>query len=261
MTLQLVRAAMRVAGAGLALVVAGATPALAQIGRTTILVGAGDVESGQFLRGVEVDIPSLNVAAVTDSMGQARFRGVRAGTYTIEARRIGYQPISTPLLVRSEDSVEVVLLMRSAPTALDTVKVTRAAVSMRLREFEDRRQKGFGHFITAAQMDSATASSLDVIIESHIPGVRVTGNRANGMHVMSLRAEKRCDALVYLDGVRVTDGDISLVDQMNIGGIEYYTASEIPVEYKAPASILRSRIDPGSNPSPACGAMMIWSRP
>src|SRR5215467_14002054 len=128
--------------------------------RTTILVETGDAVSGIFLPSVQIQIASLKLTQHTDSLGEARFTGVPPGRYTIEARRVGFQPLNAPVLIAGQDSLQVVLLMCASVTQLDTVVVSKARVPMALREFESRRERGLGQFVTGAQIDSAHGASL-----------------------------------------------------------------------------------------------------
>lgn len=270
------------------LAIAG-TPALAQSGHTTVLVGAGDGATGQFLRGVQVSILSLRVVQYTDSMGQARLAKIPAGTYTVEARRVGYQPLTAPILVRSEDSLEVVMLMRATPELLNPVIVSRSGVPSHLRAFEDHRAKGVGQFVTMAQIDSAPGASLQRILETHVRGVNVIGDNAAGMHITTFRPATDhalngvpgpCMPVVFLDGVQLTDDtgrgpNLAVIDVTSIGGIEFYNPSEVPLEYRASgmsatslataARKLKMPTDLPSNGATStsldCGVMAIWTRP
>ncbi len=246
-----------------------------QAGRTTVVVGAGDRSTGQFLRGVQVHLAPLELTQYTDSMGQARLPRVPPGRYTVEARRLGYQPLSAPILVSGEDSLEVVLLMNTAVAQLDPVVVSRTAIPLALREFESRRERGLGQFVTAAQIDSMPGASLQAVIEGHIRGATVVGDNVNGMHLMSYRASTEhglsgaagpCWPTVYLDGVQLLDDtgrgpDLDVVTLSSIGGIEYYSPSEVPVQYKASGTLSSARSSSAAATSPACGVMLIWTRP
>lgn len=266
--------------------------AVAQPGRTTIVVGAGDATTGAFLPGVQVRIASLKVTQVTDSMGQARLAGISDGTYMIEARRVGYAPLSAPILVHREDSVEVVLLLRAKATQLDTMLVTSAEISAHLREFEQRRARGVGQFVTTAQIDSVQGSTLQALLEAKIHGVTATGQTAGGLHIVSGRMSTNdalhpgsggampCWPVVYLDGAKLLDDtgrgpDIGFINLLSIGGIEYYAPSEVPAQYrgngplKNDAALSRTaqvfshgdRLEGiGGESSPSCGVMLIWSR-
>lgn len=262
-----------------------------QAGHTAILVGTGDAETGNFLSGVQVRISALNLVSVTDSMGRTRLEGVRKGTYTIEARRVGYAPLTAPVLVRAEDSLEVILLLRSTATRLDTVVVASRAVTMHLREFETRRARGTGQFVTGAQIDSVPGASLKAILEARVRGVTAVGGDG-GMHVMTGRqatedalvpgsgGASACWPVIYVDGVQLADDtgrgpDIGFVSPASIGGIEFYAPSEVPAEYRSSGVIQNQRAlgagaivgsrgggmsAVGAKTSPSCGVMLIWSR-
>lgn len=264
----------------------------AQSGRTTIVVGAGDATTGAFLPGVQVRIAALKLAQVTDSMGQARLAGIREGTYTIEARRVGYAPLTAPILVHREDSVEVVLLLRAKAAQLDTMIVTSSEIAAHLREFEQRRGRGVGQFVTTAQIDSVQGSTLQALLESKIHGVTATGQTAGGLHIVSGRMSTNdalhpgsggampCWPVVYLDGAKLLDDtgrgpDISFISLLSIGGIEYYAPSEVPAQYRDNGPIQNTtalartaqvmshgaKLDGiGGESSPSCGVMLIWSR-
>jgi hypothetical protein len=272
-----------------ALVLVAPATVASQGGRTTILVGTGDAETGAFLSSVQIRIASLNVSQVTDSMGRARVTGLRGGTYTIEARRVGYAPLTAPVLVRDEDSLEVILLLRSTAMRLDTVVVASTSLAMHLRDFEKRRAKGVGQFITGEQIDSVPGASLKAIIESHVRGVTVVGENIS-VHIMSGRqatdASLRpgsggvapCWPVIFVDGVQLVDDtgrgpDIGFISLSSIGGIEFYESSEAPPAYRVSGALQTPsalRPTPGGrggtqNPvggfsSPSCGVMLIWSR-
>jgi hypothetical protein len=243
--------------------------------RTTVLIGAGDAVSGIFLPSVQVQIASVKLTQYTDSLGEARFTGVPPGRYTIEARRVGFQPLSAPVLIAGEDSLQVVLLMRATVAQLDTVVVSKPRIPIALREFESRRERGLGQFVTGAQIDSAHGASLLAILETRVRGVTVRTDAAGRAHLVTHRpwtedlggGGSLCRPLVYLDGVVLTDDtglgpDLSIIDVASIGGIEFYEPSEIPVQYRSPGALGGP---PGNPPkpttSPSCGAMLIWRKP
>lgn len=264
----------------------------AQSARTAIVVGTGDERTGLFLPMVQVRIGTLNLTRYTDSLGRATFPHVPSGQYTIEARRLGYELLSAPVLVRSEDSLEVVLLMHAATTQLDTMRVNAAAIPAFLSEFERHRSRGFGQFVTEAQIDSMPGASWMSLVEAKIRGLTVTGERGAAVHLMSTRPATEhalispggvfaCWPTVYLDGLQLIDDtgngpDLSIVSLSAIGGIEYYAPSEVPVEYKSSGGLQppdalsvgnRVSVRGGAQKaikataSPSCGVVLIWSRP
>jgi len=256
--------------------------------RTTILVETGDAVSGIFLPSVQVQIASLKLTEHTDSLGEARFTGVPPGKYIVEARRVGFQPLSAPVLIAGQDSIEVVLLLRATVARLDTVVVSKPRIPMALREFESRRERGLGQFVTGAQIDSEPGASLAAIVETHLRGVRVVTDAAAGTHIVTPRPSTEgaligrggglCQPMIYLDGVLLADDtgfgpDLSMINVPSIGGIEFYEPSEIPVQYRGPGVMQSTRIAgaggggrggsqsaKGATTSPSCGAALIWSK-
>ncbi len=240
-----------------------ATPiAAAQSGHTTIVVGAGDEMTGAFLPNVHVRIQKLGAYASTDSMGEAHLRHVPPGIYMVEARRVGYEPLSAPVRIQKEDSLEVVMMMLPTAYALPSVSVKGEAVSAHLSEFESRRKRDLGQFVTSAQLDSMFGASLNAIISSRVRGLSISGEAGpGGQFAISTRGG--CSVVVYLDGVPLAPAppDLGWIDPAWLGGIEYYNSSEIPVQYKATPSTGGSVA--GKQPmsdGPECGVLLLWSR-
>jgi hypothetical protein len=242
----------------------------AQNGRTTIVVGVGDAESGAYLNGAQVHLRDTRVGAVTDSTGQARLPRIAAGRYTVDVQRVGYEPLSTPIVLRGEDSVEVVILMRTVARTLSTVTVTDSAIAPPLRPFEERRRRGVGQFVSGAQIDSLPGYSLPALVESHLRNVHIE-HRGNGEMIAIAHRQKTehvllpggfgpCYATVYLDGIMLTGStgggsppDLSVIDPTTLAGIEWYSPSEAPPQYRNAGSM-------GGGTMQSCGVMLIWSK-
>src|SRR5512138_25039 len=166
----------RVAGAAslaLSCFVAASTTVRAQAARTTLIVTVRDSATKAPVAGVEVRVAPGRAAQRTDSAGRARFAGLDPGSYSLEARRVGYRPLVRVLSIHGEDSVHVALVLTPVPAELNPVIVQRQPVPTPLREFEERRKRGVGQFVTAAQIDSSFGASLDAIIVTRIRGLRV----------------------------------------------------------------------------------------
>jgi carboxypeptidase family protein len=248
----------------------------AQTARTTLIVTVRDSATKAPVAGVEVRVALGSAAQRTDSAGRAQLGGFDPGGYTLEARRVGYRPLVRAVSIRGEDSIQIALALTSVPAELSPVIVQQHPVPTPLREFDERRKRGVGQFVTAAQIDSSFGASLDAIIVTRIRGLRVVGDNASGFRVMSLRPATEhafssvagpCWPVVYLDGVQLADGgelgpDIAMADTWSIGGIEYYAPSEVPVQYKQSGALGgRSGGGHAATTSPSCGVMLIWTRP
>lgn len=248
--------------------------AQAQTSRTTVVITVRDSASRASIAGVQLRVAPGNIMQRTDSTGRAVFAALEPGNYTIEARRVGYRPSTTPVAIRGEDSIHLSLALMQIPAELNPVVVERQPVPTRLGEFEERRKRGVGQFVTAAQIDSSFGASLDAIIVMRVRGVRVVGDKTSGYRVMSLRPATEhafmrpagpCWPVVYLDGVQLADGsdkgpDIGIADTWSIGGIEYYSPSEVPVQYKQSGALGGGPGNREIPTSPSCGVMLIWTR-
>jgi hypothetical protein len=146
-----------------------------------------------------------------------------------------------------------------------------------MREFERRRRRGGGAYLTRAQVDRLHASRLTDLLRS-LPGVSVEPNE-NGALVVELRRSKsftidpsmatsgdsatrrstsapntspvkvrKCPAAFQVDGLPIDGGstvDIEVRPE-TIEAIEVYSGGQVPIE-------LGSRYS-------ECGVVIIWTR-
>ncbi|MEP6691953.1 MAG: carboxypeptidase regulatory-like domain-containing protein [Gemmatimonadaceae bacterium] len=221
----------------------------------TLIVGIGDVESGQPVADVEVRIPTLHLGARSDGLGQARITGVPAGNHIVQVRRIGYQPLSVPVAFGQTDTVEATFMMRQIVHRLDAVTITESTVSGALRDFERRRKMGIGRFADVLQLDSAWSRELAMFLVSRFPGVRMqrsrdglethlVGTRGGGGGALGGNGTPSCVLNVFIDGVRIYDDDIAALDAGEFQGLELYDGINTPVEYR--------RLGAG------CGTLLLW---
>jgi Carboxypeptidase regulatory-like domain len=70
-------------------------------------------------------------AARSDARGDARFPFVQPGAYTLEARLIGYRPLTiSEVIVRATETTRLVLTLEAAPTELNPVTVSASKVTI-----------------------------------------------------------------------------------------------------------------------------------
>lgn len=240
----------------------------AQEAGTVVLVKVGDATNGAFLPGAYIRMSDRKAVVRTDALGEARIAGVPAGTHGVEVLRLGYAPLHVRAEVSGRDSTELVFMLQPAAIALPPMRVVEPWVARSLREFEARRRSHVGgYFLTSADIDRLSGMSVDAIIRRKIPGVVVRGSRISAF-VYSMRGgnalDGGCQVAVYLDGVRVSDGDIALVPIEWVGGIEYHPPGFVPVQYREMA---RRGTAPNGTPtqttiggSAACGVLLLWSK-
>lgn len=100
----------------------------------------------------QVAILRTDIKLETNSQGRFRFVDVPAGQYLLIVRRIGYRPVSSIIQVGVRDTLRLSYLMEPTVRTLDTVVVTEERRSLRMIEFEQRRQQGWGFFLTESEI-------------------------------------------------------------------------------------------------------------
>jgi hypothetical protein len=273
---------MRTRWATLALLAMTAAPIAAQDARVAGRVTLRGTGAG--IPGVTISIPELKSSTLSDSAGY--FDGaLTPGSHLVVAQRIGFEPDSVRLFFKSGETYEWNFQLAGTLVKLDTVTTKAAAtkyISPALKGFEERRVKGFGHFIEEAELRKADNSSLGTVLQ-RMPGIKVipyktsdfasssrgggggggggfaiiggggSGNRA----IPSDRASPRgCWVAVYLDGLRIYAGagsgdnapDLARTLVRELAGIEYYAGgASLPAEFSA---IKASD----------CGVLLLWTR-
>jgi hypothetical protein len=122
--------------------------------------------------------------------------------------------------------------------------------------FFERRQRGFGHFITKQEIEQWHPRVLSEVFH-HIPGIQVVPTTRGFGHKLSilragssLIASDSCVPAVYLDGMLLRgnkddDGNIDwFVAPQDVAGIEVYVG---------PATA------PPQFPDRGCGSVVIWT--
>ena len=122
-------------------------------------------------------------------------------------------------------------------------------IAVFLHEFESRRQRGIGYYITAAELRESHGRSLADIVMSRFPGVRMTASGAPYTTRGPNNFRGSCPVAVWYNGMRdAASADLRGSDMIPLGllgGIEYYTPGYTPVKYRDGKS--------------ACGVMLVWS--
>ena len=230
-----------------------ALEARAQASGTLLRVTVGDAATGVLLPNVHVLVRGTPLGGRTDMLGEVSIAGVPEGVHTIEARLLGYGALSTPARVSGRDTLRVTLLLLSNTQTLKPVTV-RDSVSRFLAEFDNRRRKGGGHYITEADLRASAGRTLRDVVMAKLPGVRID---ASGV-VLSTRGPNNsrnkggCPVAVWYNGVRGavpidfrSGPGADLVASNLLGGVEYYAPGNVPVQYRDGAS--------------SCGVMLLWS--
>lgn len=206
--------------------------------------------TGIALSGAQI-ILDASPRAVTDSSGAFFLSRIPVGKLEIHARRLGFLPESTTVVL--EDGAVARIALRLTPLAarLQTVEVLRKSepYDSRLAGFNARKERHAGHFVTRDQLDRMSSARFVDALRS-LPGVQLRSLRGGGTTLM-LRGS-RCPALVFIDGFPADAGtmDLDMIDLSGVEGIEMYSgAASVPSEFMA------------ARETHGCGVIAIWSRP
>ena len=235
-------------------VAAGATMSLLEVTTT----GPG----GEPVPGVNLDVTGPSGAArraTTNDHGFILVPGVELGLVRVRTKKVGY--MAGDVVVRAQPGRNTVPIHLDANRLpwLDTVRVVGSrAVTSHLDEFETRRARGFGAFLTRAQIEQRGATSPADLV-SGMGGVTI--RRSGGVVVaVSTRGASNvgqgdttkfnygCVMAVFIDGSVLTPEALDrAIRPADIAGIEVYASTfEVPVQFRQGHS--------------ECGAILIWSR-
>ena len=213
---------------------------------------AGTVRNGDGAPIPRVELStSRSVAASSDSVGHFRLTGVCAGTGVLRARRIGFKAEELPVDVTAGETLRMEIVLEAVP--LDLAPLVIAArptpMTLRLRDFYNRRQRNAGHFFTREDLEPFDNRQLSDAMRARVPGARIVSN-ALGSRIR-LRSQ-RCAPMVWLDGMSTPAGefDIDVLQTSSIAAMEVYSGpATIPAEFRTPFG------------RDACGgAIVIWTR-
>jgi len=225
-------------------------PATTVLRGTARLVGIVRRPDGHPMSGARVTLWGSGLSATTGSDGRFALSGLPAGTFSAQARAIGYTPATTSVDLASNQTASTSITLTEQSTTLAPVTVY-GKPNASLREFNDflqRKRMGFGHFLMPADLQNHLAVTDAFRM---VPGLRVvptgTGEAVYG--------RGGCTPVVYLDDMKLPDDqsisgsqppDIdSYIQPTQIMGIEVYTGlGEAPANYD----------------SNSCGVILIWSK-
>jgi hypothetical protein len=199
-----------------------------------------------------VTIDHVIEAGKTDAHGIVRVVDLEDGGHIIEVSAPGYQYIFDQF-----DSGPSVKLPIEVDLAVDTRQqnaVKGPTTGLRFADFDRRRTKGVGTFLTRAQLDGATGRPLANVLKMDAKAVIVSGPHAESFVAAdgAANAASPCYAAVVRDGVRVypvaggNPPDLDRIFAEELAGVEFYSrAAIVPAELHDAAQ---------------CGALVLWSR-
>jgi CarboxypepD_reg-like domain len=226
-----------------------AGPTAAQPARRE-LVGVVRDAAGKAIDGANVQIPGA--AARTDERGAFQLWTGEIDTVTISIRRLGYAAVSALIAARNGqwDTVMVEMEQNSQHLAAVTVTGSRVRRSLGLRDFEERRAKRSGVFVTRDEIAAHNTTRVSDVLRGR-RGLTFVRLRSGYGVRFALHTGKRsnCTPDVWLDGQRVKGLEVDELLPQDIEAMELYESiSGLPFEFTPPDASI------------PCGTIVIWTR-
>lgn len=212
------------------------------------------------LGSADVSVIGTGARVVTGENGRFRMLQVPPGQYLLVVRRIGYAPTSGIIDVPERDTLRLAYTLVRSNNLLDTVRVRGSRITMRMLDFERRRQQGQGQFITQEEIERRGSIQTSDFLR-YMRGVevsQVTTQAFAGTQVYSRREgggftdsqqQQSCAMQVILDGIilpRNFNLDL-LPPPKQIAGIEVYSgAATVPPQF--------------GGVDRRCGVVAFWTR-
>ena len=142
-----------------------------------VLAGMVLDSSGHPIGGADITLPDLALTTLSDQHGAFRLSIEPAGKHRVLVRRVGYGPLDTAFVFGESALLERTIVL-SRVTALDSVVVSEPSTDPALRDFEDSRRIGLGHFFTRAELAKLEQHKLaDILWQTPTLAFLVAGSR------------------------------------------------------------------------------------
>ena len=213
---------------------------------TARVVGVVTDTTGRLLEGAHVSLWGAS-ASVTNVDGRFALDSLPAGTGTLEAQYLGFEPVRKVVDLAPGRLDSVRIIMSKAVRVLSAVQITSKRGLMRYREFDDRRQTGTGHYYTGADVTKTNPLLLSDFFY-RVPGIRVQPVSGVDYELLSTQGggiNNLCSPTVWINDVQLQQGGLNqMVQPDEVVGIEVYDASTAPPRYKVGQ----------------CGVIIIWTK-
>ncbi|HEX6039659.1 carboxypeptidase regulatory-like domain-containing protein [Longimicrobium sp.] len=197
-------------------------------GETAFLTGRVlSQQNGAPLQGAVVAVEGTTISAMSNDLGFWELANVPPGHRTLRVRHAGAER-ALPVRVPEGGVVDVEVRVPPDAYTLAPITVTAARNLGILQGFYERRQSGYGQYLTRAEVQQRGAHRVTDLL--------------GGM----MRGRERCGPLLFLDGMYVASG-LDFLNVADVEGVEYYQSG-----LTTPLEFLRG--------NGRCSVLAVWTR-
>ncbi len=203
-------------------------------------------KNGQPLADVMVSVKGTGGFHVTDSTGAFSIARIPPGRHTLRLAWHDRVSEDYQIALRAGQVLDLAILLDvgSVELAPIVVEATSADAVLSLAGFYQRRNKGFGRFVTGEDIERRKPANVSAMLTG--TGITMRCVRT-ACYPARYASGRRCAVPVFLDGLRVEAYDIDNIPPSDVLGIEVYRqGADTPAEF--------------SRWSADCGAVIIWTK-
>ncbi|MFL5605922.1 MAG: carboxypeptidase regulatory-like domain-containing protein [Gemmatimonadaceae bacterium] len=230
------------------------------------IVGAVSDSLGRPVRNARVTLDGSTLETVTDAAGRFRLAGVRAGTQTIEVRRVGLDPVrrAVDVVPGSTTTTDLTLARAQLLDAMIVVAERNRRFS-HVAEAVRRHRTGAGKLI--AEDELRQFPTVQAVMQG-MSGMRVvlgSGGTSNQWTIAMQRSGGECVARIFIDGKEHDYDYLSTLSPTQIEAVEVFVRPGTAPLFTAGASpfsdiaeqVPERALDAEASDTPARGGPVI----
>jgi hypothetical protein len=216
---------------------------------TALLTGFISDANGNPVKGARVAVDNDAAVAISRDDGRYSLVGLRAGTRSLNVRRLGFEPADIPVELSSVQPRQLNVKLSKFVPVLETVRISALrTLGLDRVGFSERKNTGMGRYLTPEQLDRWNSPRINDALRM-VPSLR-TGRTADGRTTISGRFG---DCVRYfIDGhlwSDMSEGPDMFISGPEIGAIEVYSPQSSPAEFMA--------YDRWGRP---CNSVVVWTK-
>ncbi len=198
------------------------------------------------LAGARITLVGTVHASTTDARGIFHFVDLDPGRYLIHAAAIGYGAMSSPLIVKEQETLDIEFVAQAEAVNLPELTVEEQA-NHGPADWIRRRGEGRGRYITRRQLEERRSATVPDALRL-VAGLRIECRGSVICSVRMARAPRGCSPAFFLDGIPTDPAVVWMTPVAEVEGIEVYSGpAETPPELESAQA--------------RCGVIALWTRP